>query len=263
MIETATAVRFAAGANLCSSTLLPHYRPCWHLEEACSVHMFSGRLPRSAGFDVPRNKFRKLTGGYFLRRSGILKNGIQACAGKLGSASEPLNPKSRERYHPFEDITGSTEETGGDARLTAAETARTIVEVNSKATLMLTGLIEDEIHENVIWPGLPYVTDKHGNIYFQVKSDEEILQTLTPEDNFVQVIVGFDAMEMMAEMELLGPSENDFGIEEFEDEDSNLEDSDDEDEDDEDESYDEVWLLFFVQIDMIRFSCFRHECPTT
>lgn len=59
-----------------------------------------------------------------------------------------------------------------------------------------------------------------------------------------QAIVGFDAMEMISEMELLGSSEVDFGIEEIEDEDGDVEDDEDEDEDDEDEDYDEVWFSF-------------------
>ncbi|XVF50890.1 hypothetical protein PTKIN_Ptkin04bG0139500 [Pterospermum kingtungense] len=110
---------------------------------------------------------------------------------------------------------------------------------------MFTGMINDEVHENVMCPDLPYVTDEHGNIYFQVKSDEDILQSLTVENNFVQVLIGFDTMEIMKEIELSGPSEVDFGIDEIEDEDSDFEDEDeDEDEDDdaEEEDYDEDWV---------------------
>ena len=54
-----------------------------------------------------------------------------------------------------------------------------------------------------------------------------------------QVIIGFDTTEIMKEIELSGPSEVDFGIEEIEDEDSDLEDED-EDDDAEEEDYDEV-----------------------
>ena len=36
-------------------------------------------------------------------------------------------------------------------------------QVNSKATLMFTGMIDDEVHENIMWPDLPYVTDEHGS----------------------------------------------------------------------------------------------------
>ena len=55
-----------------------------------------------------------------------------------------------------------------------------------------------------------------------------------------QAIIGFDAMEMLSEMESLGTSEIDFGVDEIEDEDSDVEDGGDEDDDD----YDEVWFLF-------------------
>lgn len=29
--------------------------------------------------------------------------------------------------------------------------------------MMLTHLFNDEVHENVLWPDLPYVTDEHGS----------------------------------------------------------------------------------------------------
>lgn len=82
---------------------------------------------------------------------------------------------------------------------------------------MFSGLLSDEVHENIFWPDLPYVTDENGSklidimvmllvpwivwyyvivlknvpfvfqsdIYFQVKNDEDILQTLTAEDTLV------------------------------------------------------------------------------
>lgn len=53
-----------------------------------------------------------------------------------------------------------------------------------------------------------------------------------------QAIIGFDAREMISEMELLDSSEIDFGVDEIEDEDSDVEDGSDED--DENDDYDEV-----------------------
>lgn len=43
-------------------------------------------------------------------------------------------------------------------------------QVNSKVTLMFSGLLSDEVHENIFCPDLPYVTDEHGSKfrYFQV-----------------------------------------------------------------------------------------------
>uniref|UniRef100_A0A5B6YK02 FMN-binding split barrel n=2 Tax=Davidia involucrata TaxID=16924 RepID=A0A5B6YK02_DAVIN len=183
-----------------------------------------------------------------MRRINLVKNRVRASAEKhSGSASGPVgqNPKPS-RYHPFEDISDS-ESMEGETRLTPAETTRTIIEVNSKTTLMFSGFIDDEVHENIFWPDLPYVTDEHGNIYFQVKNDEDILQTLTSEDNFVQVIIGLDTTEMISEMELLGRSDIDFGVEEIDDEDSDVDDDDDKDdddgeEDDEDDNYEKDWV---------------------
>ena len=58
-----------------------------------------------------------------------------------------------------------------------------------------------------------------------------------------QVIIGLDTSEMLNEMELTGPAEIDFGIEEIEDEDSDLDyedDENDDDDDDEDEDDEQV-----------------------
>lgn len=70
-----------------------------------------------------------------------------------------------------------------------------------------------------------------------------------------QVIVGLDASEMLNEMELTGPAEIDFGIEDIEDEDSDLDYEDDENDDDDEEEVDEqvsgllsscAWLDLFL-----------------
>ncbi|KAK9028313.1 hypothetical protein V6N11_068120 [Hibiscus sabdariffa] len=58
--------------------------------------------------------------------------------------------------------------------------------VNSKATVLFSRMINGEVHENIMWPDLPYATDEHGDVYQQVKSDEDVLQTLTVENNFVK-----------------------------------------------------------------------------
>ncbi|KAL5567883.1 hypothetical protein UlMin_024458 [Ulmus minor] len=242
MIESAMApLRFA---NLRSSTAVPYYRPLWSSEDVTGVvHVASCRLSHACCLDVPWSRFRRTNCGFITRRSNLIKNRIRACTRQLGPGSDPIKPNGKPQYHPFEEIAKSTLENGEDALLTSSETARTIIEVNSKATVMLSSLINDEVQENVIWPELPYVTDEHGNIYFQVKDSEDSVKTLTSENNFVQVIIGMDTTEMIDEMELSGPSEIDFGIEEIEDEDSDVEDDEDEEEeDDDDDDYDTDWV---------------------
>lgn len=36
-------------------------------------------------------------------------------------------------------------------------------QVNSKATIMFSGIVDDGVHHNIFWPDLPYVTDEHGS----------------------------------------------------------------------------------------------------
>ncbi|KAM5557449.1 uncharacterized protein ABKV19_024701 [Rosa sericea] len=237
MIESAMAVRFnASAANVCSSTAVPCFRPRWSSEELTgAVHVTSCRLAYSGGWGrIRRSKHYDSVA----KRSNCVKNGIRAATEQLGPGSEPVKPNGRPQYHPFEDIAEATLDNAGAARLTSAESARTIIEVNSKATLMFSSLINDEVHENIMCPDLPYVTDEHGNIYFQVKDGEDnaSMQSITSENNFVQVIIGLDTMEMINEMEV---PEIDFGIDEIEGEYSDGEDDNDEDDDDDDEDGDD------------------------
>ncbi|PIN20283.1 hypothetical protein CDL12_07017 [Handroanthus impetiginosus] len=192
-------------------------------------------LCRSAAFFVSPHEYRSC--GRVKRRYGV----IAAAREQSSSGSRLLKQSAKpQRYHPLEDIDESELLQNGEVRLRPAETTRTITEVNSKATLMFSDLLDEEIHENIFWPDLPYVTDEYGNIYFQVKNNKDILQSLTTEENIVQVIIGPDAAEMISEMEELGHSDFDFGMDEQDYEDSDFDDDvDDEDDDNEDEDIDE------------------------
>ncbi|XP_038999539.1 uncharacterized protein At3g49140-like isoform X2 [Hibiscus syriacus] len=240
MIESAMAVRFPTAANFLYSSALHHSRPTCSSGEVTSCNVTSRRLFCGGGLNVTCNGFGRLNSASLSKR---VKNNIRATAEHLGSASDPANQNGRSNFHPFEEIGESKSKNSDDATLTAAETSRTIIEVNNKATVMFSGMINGEVHENIMWPDLPFATDEHGNVYLHVKSHEDILQSLNVENNFVQVIIGFDTTEIMKEIELSGPAEVDFGIEEIDDEDIDIEDDDDDDDDDED--YDEKWIAAF------------------
>ncbi|KAK7380401.1 hypothetical protein VNO78_32911 [Psophocarpus tetragonolobus] len=249
IIEPPIVVRFHAGAAVRAAAAPPHInRSMWSADDVNGVrYVASCRLACSCGFDVPWVRSKIYSGAPFKRKNKLVKNRIRASSDHLGSAQDPV--KEKPSYHPFEEVAVSTSENSEDTVLTVAETSRTIIEVNRKATLMFSSLLSDEFHENIIWPDLPYLTDEHGNIYFQVKNSEDVLHSLTSENNFVQVIVGINSMEMISEMELSGPSEIDFGIEEIDDEDSeDLDDNDGENEGedkDENEDYDSEWVAVF------------------
>ncbi|KAL3755698.1 hypothetical protein ACJRO7_002708 [Eucalyptus globulus] len=186
--------------------------------------------------------YQRFKGSSLLKKKNAARNKVRATAEHLGSASDPAKCNGRAGYHPFEDIAELA--SGGDATLTAAETTRTIVEVNTKATLLFSGVIEDEIYENILCPDLRYTTDEQGNIYFQVNNDEETIQSLASGSNVVQVIIGLDTKEMLDEMEISGPADIQFGIEEIGEEDSDIDEDEDEDEDEdgEDDDYGEDWV---------------------
>uniref|UniRef100_A0A1J3E808 Uncharacterized protein n=1 Tax=Noccaea caerulescens TaxID=107243 RepID=A0A1J3E808_NOCCA len=231
------AVRFSPGVF--SSAALPHYRPVANPEDGGSCfHVATRRIIQSHRLNtIAGSGFLKCNSEFFTRKD-LRKSRTQAIAEYLGSASDPKKPSGKSSYHPSEEIRAYLAENPGDSRLPPAETARTIIEVNKKGTLMLSGLLGIGLDENILWPDIPYVTDQHANIYFQVMENEDIMQTVvTSDNNYVQVVVGFETMEMIKDMELNSPSGMGFGIEqgisEVEDENKGGEDEGEEDKDDE------------------------------
>ncbi|KNA07068.1 hypothetical protein SOVF_175310 [Spinacia oleracea] len=221
--------------HLHSSSTLACCRSIWSSDDATGVKVA-----------VPWNKVKKLRKNFdsFLnKRNDPRKSRIQASGKYLGSGSDQLGENGKSKYHPYEDISDSESTAVEEGQLTASETCRTIIEVNSKATLMFSGMIDDEVHENIFWPDLPYLTDEHGNVYFQMNNDEDILQSLTSDNNYVHVIIGLDTKEVLGEMELSGPASIDFGIEEIEEEDSDFdEDGEEGEDDDDDDEFDGDWV---------------------
>ncbi|XP_010279050.1 PREDICTED: uncharacterized protein At3g49140-like isoform X2 [Nelumbo nucifera] len=242
VIESALAVGFRTAGRFCSSGSIANYRPLWSTDDPIGLHISSGRLSHGSSLDLRWNRVPRLIDGCsFSTRNNVLKTRVRATENHSGPTSNPLYRNRKPYYHPLEEIAESTpQDNGEDAILTAAETARTIIEVNSKAALIFSGLINDEVHESIFWPQLPYVTDEHGDVYFKVNEEQGILQ----ENNYVQVIIGLDTIEMLREMELSGPSDIDFGIEEITEEDGDdIDDNDDEDRDeDEDGDYEKDWV---------------------
>ncbi|KAL0755573.1 hypothetical protein Bca101_093241 [Brassica carinata] len=257
MIESVMAVRLSTGFS--SPAALLQYRPAPSTEEGVSCFHYASRRvfqPQRLNNTASWSGYLKYNSDY-LTKKHPRKNRTQATAEYVDSASDPEKQTGKSRYHPSEDIRASLPQNAGDSRLSPAETTRTIIEVNNKGTLMLTGSTGDGVLENILWPDIPYITDQNGNLYFQVKEDEDVMQSVTSENNYVQVIVGFDTMEMIKEMELMGLSDSDFDTEDDESggEDGSEEDGDegeddaeewvavledeDEDESDDDDDYDD------------------------
>ena len=78
---------------------------------------------------VCRSRIRRSKSDSVAKRSKCLKNGIRAATEQLGPGKEPVKPNGRPQYHPFEDIAEAALDSAGTARLTSAESARTIIEV--------------------------------------------------------------------------------------------------------------------------------------
>ncbi|MED6173462.1 hypothetical protein PIB30_059704 [Stylosanthes scabra] len=196
-LETTVAARFPA--------ILRNNKRVVHIDSSCKLHPYNSNCAHHMLWE----RCQKSSGIRFRRMNKLVpvKNSIHASTEYLGSAPDPIKKNVKSSYHPFEEF--AQPENSGDARPTSAETSRTIIEVNSKATL----------------------------------NGEDILKSLTSEENYVQVIVGVDTMEMISEMDLSSPSEINFGIEEIGDEDVDDYDEEDEDDDeDDDDDFDVGWV---------------------
>ncbi|XP_026379853.1 uncharacterized protein At3g49140-like [Papaver somniferum] len=236
MIESSLAVVFRGATTTACSSSSPLFfsgniRPWWSTED----HHSTRRLSQAAGSHYHQHHHH-----WTPTRTNNLEKRIRTAAASSAGSDNSSGWNGEPNYHPFEEFGASTD----DSVLTPAETCRTLIEVNSKATLMFSGLVDDQVHENIFWPDLPYLTDEHGNIYFEVNEDEDILKTITSQENYVQVIIGLDTKEMLSEMEL-DQAEIDYGMEEIGDEDSDGNDDDggEGDEGTDDDDYDdEDWV---------------------
>ncbi|KAF9618036.1 hypothetical protein IFM89_039433 [Coptis chinensis] len=203
ILESALAVRFRNKTTTTSTTTSLYPRPWFNHDEVAppSVHFTPGLNSSILCLLSTRRRKR-------------INWALRAGDGPAEHSSDSDPPSS---YHPFEDIgePSSTSLDSGDARPTPAEITRTLIEVNSKATLMFSGLIDDQLPDTVFWPDLPYLTDEHGTS-----------------------CSGSRSVEILNEMEL-GPSDIDFGFEDIMEEASDDEDNEG---DDANDDYENDWV---------------------
>lgn len=106
------------------------------------------------------------------------------------SDSMPDSKYTRDRgYHPLEEVKERPKKK--DLLLTDIETARTVVEANSKGLLVFPARVHNEPHGHVSWSEFQYVVDEYGDIFFEVPDSENILEDDTA-NNPVTVLIGMD-----------------------------------------------------------------------
>uniref|UniRef100_A0ACD5WHY9 Uncharacterized protein n=1 Tax=Avena sativa TaxID=4498 RepID=A0ACD5WHY9_AVESA len=93
-------------------------------------------------------------------------------------------------YHPLEEVKERPKKK--DLSLTDVETARTVVEANSKGLLIFPARVHNEPHGHVAWSEFQYVVDDYGDIFFQVPDDGNILEN-DDANNPVTVLIGTDS----------------------------------------------------------------------
>ncbi|RLN24007.1 uncharacterized protein C2845_PM07G31590 [Panicum miliaceum] len=106
------------------------------------------------------------------------------------SDSVPDSKYTRDRgYHPLEEVKERPKKK--DLLLTDVETARTVVEANSKGLLVFPARVHNQPHGHVAWSEFQYVIDDYGDIFFVVPDSENLLEDDTA-NNPVTVLIGMD-----------------------------------------------------------------------
>ncbi|KAL6840037.1 hypothetical protein ACP4OV_029847 [Aristida adscensionis] len=104
--------------------------------------------------------------------------------------SVPDSKYTRDRgYHPLEEVKERPKKK--DLLLTDVETARTVVEANSKGLLVFPARVHSEPHGHIAWSEYQYVVDDYGDIFFEVPDSENILLDDSA-NNPVTVLIGMD-----------------------------------------------------------------------
>uniref|UniRef100_A0A0D9V924 DUF2470 domain-containing protein n=1 Tax=Leersia perrieri TaxID=77586 RepID=A0A0D9V924_9ORYZ len=114
----------------------------------------------------------------------------KVCVAADYSDSVPDSKYTRDRgYHPLEEVKERPKKK--ELSLTDVETARTVVEANSKGLLVFPARVHNEPHGHVAWSDFQYIVDDYGDIFFQVPDSENILED-DAANNPVTVLIGMD-----------------------------------------------------------------------
>ncbi|GLJ46446.1 hypothetical protein SUGI_0978930 [Cryptomeria japonica] len=166
-----------------------------------------------------------------------LRTRVQVAADYSDSKSDSLKYQGELGYHPLEALNDYENEEKGELKLKDAEIARTILEVNHKATIMLSNTTDVELQDSIFWPEVEYVTDEHGDIYLEVDNDEDVLQSLSMSSIPVIVFIGLDDLRHFNGLETtMHGINNEYDIKVISDSDTEIEDD-----------FDEDWISFLEE----------------
>eukprot|EP00252_Welwitschia_mirabilis_P016934 TRINITY_DN37690_c0_g1_i1.p1 TRINITY_DN37690_c0_g1~~TRINITY_DN37690_c0_g1_i1.p1 ORF type:complete len:508 (-),score=110.82 TRINITY_DN37690_c0_g1_i1:123-1646(-) len=158
-----------------------------------------------------KNAFTKPLGNdLFNSRKSIVQTKVNATTEFSDSNSDAINEQQKDGCHPFEAL--DSDKTDKALRLTDAEIARTIVEVNSKAIIMSSKMILKSASRQLSLPPVQYhyVTDEYGDIYFQVNNDEDVLQCMSTSNCRVHCLIGLENIEIFKKEETSAGIDSDF-----------------------------------------------------
>ncbi|XP_038898179.1 uncharacterized protein At3g49140 isoform X2 [Benincasa hispida] len=172
-------------------------------EGACcsTSYAFTSSWNRSS-FDVRgRNKRFGSTEFHWLSKGrDLCLSKVSVAADYPDSVPDSSSFLTNKGYHPLEDL--KVCKRARNTELTAAEVARTAVEVNSNALLLFPGTVHSEPHEQVSWNEFQYVIDDYGDLYFEIFDSVNMLEDRGAH-NPVNALIGMD-MQMYESRRTVG-----------------------------------------------------------
>ncbi|KAL2651789.1 hypothetical protein R1flu_019917 [Riccia fluitans] len=158
------------------------------------------------GFPFGRHSFLFLGNtGSSVENSSVSRRSVEVRVAADFSDSKPDSSNKRRGkwgYHPLEELTKMEKEEldqAGDGKLTEAEVARTVAEVNWSAVVFSSFISEEDA---VFGTEVQYLIDDQGDFYFEVEDDNEFLRNLSFQQIYT-VLIGYGSGDNLHFSELI------------------------------------------------------------
>ncbi|KAG6553855.1 hypothetical protein Mapa_004772 [Marchantia paleacea] len=167
--------------------------------------------PRPSQFNLSHDPFGRHSCRFLgicapsLEHSLVNKRSVEVRVAADFSDSKPDSSNKRRGkwgYHPLEELSKVEKEEidqAGDGKLTDAEVARTISEVNWSAVVFST-VVSDE--DAVFGTEVQFLIDDQGDFYFEVEDEYEFLHNLSSEQVYT-VLIGYGNVDGLHFSELI------------------------------------------------------------
>uniref|UniRef100_A0A7N0RBY6 Uncharacterized protein n=1 Tax=Kalanchoe fedtschenkoi TaxID=63787 RepID=A0A7N0RBY6_KALFE len=167
-----------SSSNVGSARWLHSPRQCHRVSELTNI-----------SFGRKRSLFGARYGKWLFTEHNQCSTKVPVAADYSDSVPNSSSSMSNKGYHPLEELksTRSMRET----ELTAAEKARTTLQIHYDALVVLPGTVHCEPYEQTSWADYRYIVDDFGDLFFEIFDRENILHDREA-SNPANALIGID-----------------------------------------------------------------------